>query len=249
MMATVVSATVGLQLRLEFLEIPYVMVALGFLPGVAVLGLSVKFASAFLKFHKYFLKSNRWPWNKNKQFHYNQITEYADEPKLKRLALFTMLRVFAITYNIFALTEFLNPAIGQPEIRFVLIIGDSFLALMIAPFIDVSIKLLRVSGIIFEEKKEGYRLHMGKELESRLDQIIGVSGIISFAYLFIKSTDLHGIGLTLAIITCSLPSLAVSYYFIEKKHLKKMQRQLLRNIGNDLDSEMKPFFQCPIRTS
>lgn len=157
---------------LQFLIIPHAMTMLALIPiGVAILS-SSNFAEKFVRLHKW--------WHRNNGSYSYATIEVKMQPVWKS-ALKTTAYSFAIIYNILLWTGTLDTILNNPNklpVMVVIFMPSLFAALVI----HLSIYLLTKSGLMFEDKEDGSRINLGREMTSKLDWAISPILLVSLIY-------------------------------------------------------------------
>lgn len=215
------------QIHAESLyQIPFAIIIMATLPGIAALGFSVDFAVMFIKFHRFFQRKIR----KNHVTYYTK-KQFSVEPRTRNLILTNVLYSFGLIF-------FILRSVGIERITngniMVLIIGSFFLSLIFASGLNIAIYLMRKQGIMFENTKDGSRINLGSQFNDRIIIFVAPLQIASFLYVIFTEIDLLGFFISLGIsLGFCLGSSAFSFYFLKKIHAEKLMtkftQRLLKN--------------------
>jgi hypothetical protein len=223
--AIAVMAVIAFSVKsLELLAIPYVVLIIGTLPGMAALSISTSFALTFVFFHRLFCGK------KNVRYYFD--SQYVDENMhLSRLVGWAAIHSIAMAYLIARVTGFLfhRDIANDPVTMMILMWMSSWFAFALA----FGSWLLRRSGYMFENTVDGTRINLGVEMDKALKRSIGIqtiaTSIILAGTISQSVSTLMTLALTIAMIT--VPSTLFSVYFIRKRHSMRMLSNLISRLA------------------
>jgi hypothetical protein len=233
-MGVTVLAMVGIYLNIDYLEIPFSILIIGFIPAMAGIAWSPGFASFYLRTHRF--ASKIWPSNRDKKIVYSIESKYTEsDPKILWPATLTMFNIFGMAYVMYSILQLFQPDAANVNSRFAILVGFAFFSFILSSAFNVSSWLLKTMGVMVSDEREGEKRNLGKDLRSKLIRVFGISAVFSFGYQFYTSGDYSGIGLSLALLTFFYPSIILSYYVLKKKHFEKLKENIRKKIISHID--------------
>lgn len=205
---------IGLIPTYFYLRYPLAFVVFFTIPCGLAVAYSPALAARFVSFHK--------KWYKGRYtYSYNQATTKL--PSIWKYAIRTTAYQFAIVYTVMSYTG-IEEKFYQSNNFFPIIISISILALFCANIIHVAIYLLKRARIMYEDKEDGSKINLGRELAGKLDWAISPIILISFIHsIIIKSGNPYFIIIDiLTVLFLTIIASAVSFFFLKNIHLDKL---------------------------
>ena len=200
---------------LWFLEIPFVMTMLAAIPAAISIACSPSFTQRFATLHK---------WLHQNHGSYMYATIEAKTPSVWKFALRTTLYSFAILCNIFSFTGMFDTISENTNKVIVLLIALSIPSLFAASIINVATYLLTKSGLMFENKEDGSKINLGREMSSNLGWAISPVVFTSLIYPLVTKLQIMSYILLAFVILFAFCFYAaiLSYYLLEKFQMNRL---------------------------
>ena len=205
-----------------YLQFPLAFAFFFTIPGGFAIAYSPALAARFVSLHKKLYKG-RYVYS------YNQSTTKI--PSIWKYAIRTAAYQFAIIYTIISYTG-IDEKFYQPHSFVTIITIFSIPALFCANIIHVAIYLLRRANVMYEDKEDGSRINLGRELAGKFDWAISPFILISFAQSIItKSGNPYYVaGGILTVLLLTVIASAVSFFFLKNVHLDKLIIKLAKKL-------------------
>lgn len=201
---------------LQLLIIPGALAMLALISTVVIIASSSSFIEKFVRLHK---------WRNRNNGSYSYSTIEVKTPSIWKFTLRTTWYSLAIIYNILAWTGGLDAMLNNLN-KTPAMIGVFMPALFAALIINASTYLLTKSGLMFEDKRDGSKINLGREMTAKLDWAISPVLLLSLIYVIVTKLQAMLFVLTM------MSDLAVFCFyaaFVGFYLLKKIQTKSINN--------------------
>lgn len=201
---------------------------MGLLPTAVTISLAVPLAERYILLRKRFDKSLESSYEVDTTFQHKA-------PRLRVVARSTVISILGILSIVVSIAG-VSPGLLQSPIGLLTIILSSLLALTIAPSLHITSWLLIRSGVMYENKVNGTRINMGRDLKKLLEIAIGPFAALNFIKVIFTEYPNIGTGVALiaAILFLAVPSVFVTILLLRRKALTRLSIELNERLKKSL---------------
>lgn len=233
---TAVGSTMG-QSNPQFLylEIPFAVIVMATLPGVAGLVMSVRISSIML----WLDKNTSRIWSKPR-IQYFQNKQFQEKESYRNFALYNLWYTVGVT---FLILRTLGISKTNEQNILSLIVAITFLTLIFGSGINLAIFLTKKMSIFRENREDGSIINLGNSYRGKINSVLALPQIVLFIYALRKESDFYPLLVTLgtSMLICFVSSLT-SYYTLKKYYIQKLVDRFVRKNGKYF---LPDFKGCP----
>lgn len=222
--------------KFVFLQLPFAIIVVSILPGVAGVAFSVPLASIVL-----WLDNNIFNFRKKNKIRYFTNEQFKEKGSYLNYTKYNLWYTIGIIFFILRTTPNIFTT-AEPNLPGLTII-TSFLAIIFGSGINLAISLIKMKSIFCENKQDGSIINFGSLYRTKLNFSLGFLQIIYFIYAASHEANFVAFLISLGIsMMIFFASSLFSYHFLQKHHIQRLLNQFDKKNGKYF---LPDFKGCP----